>query len=111
MPLYTFKNLDTGEVREYVLSYEEMKELERHPDFQRVMEMPTVNTVNSATFVDGHIPNSRKQALDLEKKIATTTAQMYGARPEERDEYRNEIKDMKSRRKAPTETNKGDKKQ
>lgn len=109
MPLYTFKNLDTGEVREYVLSYEEMKEMERHPDFQRVMEMPTVNTVNSATFVDGHIPASRKEALNLEKKIAVTTAQMYGAKPSERDEYKKEIKELESRRKAPTGTNKGDK--
>ena len=108
MPLYTFKNLETGEIEELTLSYDAMKEKEKDPNFQRLIEMPAVNTSNSATFLDGHAPNSRKKAIDLEKKIATTTAKMYGVKLEDREEIRKEINAMKKTRKAPIGENKGE---
>lgn len=82
-----------------------------HPELQRVFEFPAINTTNSATYVDGHVPESRKQALDVEKKIANLTAIEYGTKPSERGRVREEIKELKSRRKAPIGTNKGTKKE
>ena len=72
------------------------------------MAMPNVSTSNSATFPDGHMPESRKQAIDIEKKIAGVQAKMYGARLENRDEYKAEIKNLEKARKAPIDSNKGD---
>jgi hypothetical protein len=112
MPVYLFRNIETDEVIEELISYDDMKTyIERNPGYERVMAMPQINTVNSATFVEGHIPNSRKEAFAIEKKIAELRAQEYNMRPEDRKEVQEEIKERKSRQKAPIGVNKSDKKQ
>jgi len=106
MPSYLFTDLETGETDEYIISYSKMKEMQQDERYQQVFQMPSVSTSNSASFPDGHMPNSRKQAMDLEKKIANTTAKMYGQKQENREEYKKEIKELEGRRKAPTGSNK-----
>lgn len=112
MPSYKFRNRNTGEEVIEVIPHSSIQAyLDEHPDYDRVFEFPTINTSNSATFVDGHMPNSRKQALDIEKKIINLKAVEYGTRPELRGEIKQEIKNLESRRKAPIGTNKGSKEQ
>lgn len=110
MPYYKFRNKETGEEHDELMSHSKLEEfVEAHPELERVFEFPHINTVNSATFLDGHAPQSRKQAFDVEKKIATLQQKEYNTKPSERGEIKKEIKELKSRRKAPIGANKGNK--
>lgn len=112
MQFYKFLDENTGEHIERLLTRSEMEKfLKDNPHLKRVFEFPAINTSNSATFVEGHIPQSRKQAMDLERKIANLTATEYGTKPSERGEIKKEISELKKRRKAPIGTNKGNKEQ
>lgn len=107
---YDFRNEETGEESEHFFSREELERfVEENPKQKRVFKMPQISTSTSATYVDGFAPNSRKQAIALEKEIAALTAQEYGTRPDKRAEIQEEIKKIKQKRKAPVGANKGGK--
>ena len=112
MPYYKFVNKDTGEAIEELMPHAELEQfIKDNPHLQRVFEFPAINTVNSATFLDGHAPESRKQAFDIEKKIAAMKKIEYSTKHEDRGEVRKVIKDLEERRKAPIGSNKGHKDQ
>jgi hypothetical protein len=108
MPYYKFRNKETGEEMDELMSHSSLEGFVKdHPELERVFEFPHINTINSATYIEGHIPNSRKQAFDIEKKIAGMKAEEYNIKPEDRGEVQKEIKELESKRKAPIGTNKG----
>ena len=110
MPYYRFINKETGEEIEELMPHAELAAYtEAHPELQRVFEFPKISTSNSATFLDGHAPESRKKAIATEKKIADLTAQSYNLPHDKRGEINEEIKKVKATRKAPIGANKGSK--
>jgi hypothetical protein len=112
MPYYKFVNKETGEEIEELMSHAKLEQyVEDNPHLQRVFEFPAINTTNSATFLDGHAPSSRKEAIALEKRIAKLKVKAAGTKHTERGEIHKEIKTLEGTRKAPIGSNKGHKEQ
>jgi|SaaInlStandDraft_2_1057019.scaffolds.fasta_scaffold225525_2 hypothetical protein len=66
----------------------------------------TINTVKSATFLDGKAPNSRRQAIMLEKEIASLKVIEAGTNSKKRTEISKAVKEAEGKRKGFIETNK-----
>ena len=105
---HLYKNKDTGEEVEILLDPNKVEQYNKdNPHLTPLLNVCTnISTVKSATFLDGHAPNSRKQAINTEKEIAALKVIEAGTHPKKRDDIKKAIKVAESKRKAPIETNK-----
>jgi len=104
---YHFRD-EEGNEHEVMLSKSELEEFKaEHPTWEPVIHAPHMSTSTSATFVDGHAPASRKEAVKLELEIAKMESVQAGTHYKKREHINKEIKELKKRRKAPVGTNKG----
>ena len=99
-PEYHWKNKETEEYQTVVCSIADIdKFLETVPDpdnWFRVMQLPQVRTEKlSASFLDGHVPASKKKDFDDLKQAAKIEADSYNLKPEDRKEHKKAIKQLK----------------
>ena len=78
-----------------------------NPEWKTKLYAPAVSTSTSASFLDGHAPASRKEAMKKEKEIAKLESIKYGTKPKDRGVVQQEINTLKGKRKEPIGTNKG----
>jgi len=100
MPEYYWQNHKTEECQTVVCSIADIdKFLETVPDpenWQRIMQMPNIRTDKlSVSFLDGHVPASKKRDFDDLKQAAKIEQDSYNLKPEDRGEHKKAIKQLK----------------
>ena len=105
---HMFKNKDTGEELEVLLDPNKLDQyLLDNDHLEPLLNVCTnINTVKSSTFLDGKAPNSRRQAIMLEKEIASLKVIEAGTNSKKRTEISKAVKEAEGKRKGFITTNK-----